>query len=203
MSRLDESRALAARALISSAERIAAMLPGAVLLIAGDGDCFSELSEKAKAVNARLGREAVVLAGARTDVASFVAAGDYFVGVSRAALEAMSAAKPVIVAGNEGYLGIFTPDRLSEAVETNFCCRGCPETTEDRLTDDLEKYHEAIWRELLQQNSLISISYPSSHSSHKYCQIFQRKYPRYPLLSGYSLFLLTAYWCHLESLSGH
>ena len=139
VSRLDESRALAARALISSAERIAAMLPGAVLLIAGDGDCFSELSEKAKAVNARLGREAVVLAGARTDVASFVAAGDYFVGVSRAALEAMSAAKPVIVAGNEGYLGIFTPDRLSEAVETNFCCRGCPETTEERLVSDIEK----------------------------------------------------------------
>ncbi|MBQ1703468.1 MAG: glycosyltransferase, partial [Oscillospiraceae bacterium] len=139
VSRLDESRALAARVLISSAERIAAMLPGAVLLIAGDGDCFDELSEKSKAVNARLGREAVVMAGARTDVASFVAAGDYFVGVSRAALEAMSAAKPVIVAGNEGYLGIFTPERLAEAVETNFCCRGCPETTGERLVSDLEK----------------------------------------------------------------
>ncbi len=139
VSRLDESRALAARVLISSAERIDAALPGAVILIAGNGDSFAELDSMAREVNSKLGRRMIVMAGARTDVAAIVAAGDYFVGVSRAALEAMSAAKPVVVAGNEGYLGIFAPERLDEAVATNFCCRGCPETDGERLASDLEK----------------------------------------------------------------
>ena len=35
----------------------------------------------------------------------------------RSALEAMAAAKPVIVAGNEGYIGLFTKDKLELARE--------------------------------------------------------------------------------------
>jgi len=77
------------------------------------------------------------MTGPRTDINEIVAAGDVFVGVSRAALEAMAAAKPVIVAGNEGYQGLFGPDKLEEARLGNFCCRGLELSTPERLLEDV------------------------------------------------------------------
>ena len=79
------------------------------------------------------------MTGARTDINKIVAAGDIFIGVSRAALEAMSAEKPVIVAGNEGYIGIFSEDKLETAQENNFCCRGCGLSSKEILTKDVVK----------------------------------------------------------------
>ena len=90
-----------------------------------------------KAVNAAEGRRCIAMPGARTDINEIAAAGDVFVGVSRSALEAMAAAKPVIVAGNEGYIGLFTKDKLELARESNFCCRGCPMSTCELLEADL------------------------------------------------------------------
>ena len=126
VSRMDEDRALVARQLIEIAPELDELVPGVQLLIAGGGNVYDELSAKAKAVNERMGRKCIVMPGARTDINKIVAAGDVFVGVSRAALEAMAAAKPVIVAGNEGYHGLFTADKLEEAQAGNFCCRGLP-----------------------------------------------------------------------------
>ncbi len=139
VSRLDDSRALAARQLIQIAPALIAAHPGLHLLIVGGGDVYDELKAAADAVNAQAGYTALHLPGGRTDINKIVAAGDVFVGVSRAALEAMAAAKPVIIAGNEGYHGIFTPDKLSEAVQGNFCCRGLPPCTPDALQADLSK----------------------------------------------------------------
>ena len=137
VSRLDDSRALAARQLIAVAPRLIEVYPNLHLLIAGGGDVYDQLKAQADAVNDRLGRTAVHLPGARTDINAIVAAGDVFVGVSRAALEAMAAGKPVVVAGNEGYHGIFTADKLAEAMLGNFCCRGLPQSTEEALLADL------------------------------------------------------------------
>ena len=137
VSRMDDSRALVARQLVAIASRLRRVVPGLQLLIAGGGDVFDEISAAAQAVNQAEGCRCVVMTGARTDINEIVAAGDLFVGVSRAALEAMSAAKPVIVAGNEGYLGLFEPERLAQAQESNFCCRGCPMSTEDMLARDV------------------------------------------------------------------
>ena len=137
VSRMDEDRALVARQLIQIAEELDRAVPGVQLLIAGGGNVFRELKEQAEAVNARLGRTCVVMTGPRTDINQIVAAGDIFVGVSRSALEAMSAAKPVIVAGNEGYQGLFGPEKLEEARLGNFCCRGLPMSTPERLLADM------------------------------------------------------------------
>ncbi|MBQ8801400.1 MAG: glycosyltransferase, partial [Clostridium sp.] len=126
VSRMDEDRALVARQLIEIAPELDKQVPGVQLLIAGGGNVYDELSAKAKAVNERMGHKCIVMPGARTDINKIVAAGEVFVGVSRAALEAMAAAKPVIVAGNEGYHGLFTADKLEEAQAGNFCCRGLP-----------------------------------------------------------------------------
>lgn len=137
VSRMDESRALAARRLIDIAPQLAEQIPGLVILIAGAGDVFDELQSKAERVNGTLGYKCVIMAGARTDVNEIVAAGDIFVGVSRAALEAMSAAKPCVIAGNEGYIGVFREDKLSLAIESNFCCRGCEAIDPDTLREDI------------------------------------------------------------------
>lgn len=137
VSRMDEDRALAARHLVEIAPRLAVKIPGVVLLIAGGGNVFDELKAKAEKVNAALGRKCVIMTGARTDINEIVAAGDVFVGVSRAALEAMASAKPVILAGNEGYLGIFTEDKLQEGIDGNFCCRGCGMIASETLFSDI------------------------------------------------------------------
>lgn len=137
VSRMDADRALVARQLIQIAPDLDRAVPGIQLLIAGGGNVFQELNEKAKEVNAALGRPCVTMAGPRTDINEIVAAGQVFVGVSRAALEAMSAAKPVIVAGNEGYHGLFGPDKLAEAQAGNFCCRGLPLSDPKTLLADV------------------------------------------------------------------
>ena len=139
VSRMDESRALVARQLVNIAPRLREAIPGVQLLIAGGGDVFDEIKAKAAAANAAAGEPYVVMTGARTDINEIVAAGDLFVGVSRAALEAMAAAKPVIVAGNEGYIGLFAEDKLTLAQSNNFCCRGCEMSDEERLYEDITK----------------------------------------------------------------
>jgi polysaccharide pyruvyl transferase CsaB len=139
VSRMDESRALAARFLIDMAPELSKAFPGVVILIAGGGDVFEELNGKAEKINSDLGYRCVIMPGARTDINEIVAAGDVFVGVSRAALEAMSGGKPTLVAGNEGYMGIFSEEKLSEGIESNFCCRGAKPIDHDTMLSDLTK----------------------------------------------------------------
>ncbi|MEA4972565.1 MAG: polysaccharide pyruvyl transferase CsaB [Candidatus Metalachnospira sp.] len=137
VSRMDSDRAMVAEQLIDIAEQLSSKINGIQFLIAGGGNVFDKLKEKADCVNKKLGRKCIVMTGARTDINKIVAAGDIFVGVSRAALEAMAAAKPVIVAGNEGYIGIFSEDKLFTAQANNFCCRGCEMSSAERLTNDI------------------------------------------------------------------
>ena len=137
VSRMDEDRALVARQLVQIAKDLDREVPGIQMIITGGGNVFEEIKAQADQVNADLGRTCVVMTGPRTDINEIVAAGDLFVGVSRSALEAMSAAKPVIVAGNEGYQGLFGPDKLEEAQAGNFCCRGLPMSTPEQLKQDV------------------------------------------------------------------
>lgn len=137
VSRLDRDRALVAEQLLELATKLSQEIPELVLLIVGGGNVFSELEEKAKTINKSLGRDCILMTGPRTDINEVIAVCDLFVGVSRSALEAMSAEKLVIVAGNEGYQGIFRPESLEEAISGNFCCRGLPLSTTELLLQDI------------------------------------------------------------------
>ena len=139
ISRLDQSRELAARELIALMPRLLEQHPDAQLLIVGGGNEEEALRREADLINACAGRKAVIMTGARTDIARLVQLCDVFVGVSRAALEAISCEKPTILAGNEGYIGPFTPEVLSDARQSNFCCRGFAPIAGDRLLADLLK----------------------------------------------------------------
>ena len=74
-----------------------------------------------------------------------------FVGVSRAALEAMSCEVPVILAGNkdyeQGFMGVFDENKKEQAISTNFYCRDCVETTEKALLEDILRVYSMSEKE--------------------------------------------------------
>lgn len=146
VSRMDEDRSMVAHQLISVMPRLEHVIDGLKLLVVGGGNDFDTVKKEADEVNAQLSRQAVITTGARTDINRLVAPAKLFVGVSRAALEAMAAGKPTIIAGNEGYIGLFDEDKAELAYSTNFCCRGCPMSEEDILAQDIGNFF-GLWDE--------------------------------------------------------
>lgn len=140
VSRMDESRSLVAKQLIEIVPEIDKTVKKLKVVIVGDGDDFQNVKAMAVRANKALCRECIVLTGARTDINTLVAPADLFIGVSRAALEAMAAQKAVIIAGNEGYIGLFDESKLDVGIDTNFCCRGCAESTPELILEDVKKF---------------------------------------------------------------
>lgn len=137
ISRMDETRALVARQLIDISEELNEKIDNLEIVIVGGGDVFDELSQKCDEINKKIGKRLLIMTGARTDINKFAASGEMFIGVSRSALEAMACEMPVIVAGNEGYIGIFDESKLNVGIETNFCCRGLEMPSEEILKKDV------------------------------------------------------------------
>jgi glycosyltransferase involved in cell wall biosynthesis len=139
VSRLSKDKSDVAFQLVNIAEELVSRIPNLDIVIVGDGNAFPRLRICADKVNGKLGRRVVVLTGGRTDINKFIAFSDLFIGISRAALEAMSASKPVILTGNEGYIGIFDDDKLKIAMNTNFTGRGMGMPDKDMLKQDIFK----------------------------------------------------------------
>ncbi len=137
VSRMDVDRSYAAHNLIEAVPALLSQIPDLEVVIVGGGNDYEAINSEAEVMNAQLGSRIIITTGPRIDINKFAASGDVFVGVSRAALEAMACKKPAIIAGNEGYIGVFDKDKLDVAIDTNFCCRGCGETTTEQLTRDL------------------------------------------------------------------
>lgn len=135
--RIDKEVAHAALRLAESAHKIAKRHPGVEVVIVGGGSAFEELTALAERSNELAGYRCVILAGPRTDIADFTASCDVFVGVSRAALEAMAAKRPCVLAGAQGYLGIFEESKLKRAQANNFTCRGEVIPDGDMISDDV------------------------------------------------------------------
>ena len=149
VSRMDTDRSLVAHQLISVAEELYREIPNIEIVIVGGGNDYEAVKAEADRVNSAAGTRLIITTGARTDINKFVASGDIFVGVSRAALEAMSCEKPAIIAGNEGYIGIFDEDKLDISVDTNFCCRGCKASKPEYLAQDIRDLFTKRNREAL------------------------------------------------------
>ena len=97
------------------------------LCILGGGECLESLRDLWKEICAKqstLPPTTVDLPGGVGDVRAYFAAAQVFVGVSRAALEALGCGCAVVLSGNEGYGGLLTPETFDEHAATNFCCRG-------------------------------------------------------------------------------
>ncbi|MBE6640563.1 MAG: polysaccharide pyruvyl transferase CsaB [Ruminococcaceae bacterium] len=154
VSRMDRSRGEVPLLLARVASKLRAKYPKVNILLVGGSALGGEESviPEIESICAddveNYGSCAVKLCGPRTDINKFAALADVFVGASRAALEAMGAECPVVLAGNEGYAGILDEAELKEAVATNFCCRGCDKADESKLLRDLSSLCEASREEL-------------------------------------------------------
>ena len=146
ISRLDEDRSLVAKQLIEAMPKLSNLVENLKILVVGGGNDYENVLSKAKEMNEQLGYDAIILTGPRIDINKLIAPAKLFVGVSRSALEAMAEEKPVIIAGNEGYIGLFDEDKLQVGIDTNFCCRGCEESTSEKLANDIGAFF-GMWDE--------------------------------------------------------
>lgn len=150
VSRLDgEQLAGVALNLIAACEQIYDAWPGVRLAIVGDGSKRPGVETHAHQCNARFGKEIVSILGARKDVNKIMAKSDLVVGVSRVALEAMACAKPVLLAGPQGFGGLLDPQKLVLFQKDNFTARLSPEqTTAKNLAGALREFlrRPADWR---------------------------------------------------------
>ncbi|MBE6597958.1 MAG: polysaccharide pyruvyl transferase CsaB [Ruminococcaceae bacterium] len=137
VSRLDEDRADPAYRIVNIAEKLDEAIPDLDIIIGGGGTEFDKINRMAEEVNKKAGRRLVTMTDNRSDINKIMSCADVFVGVSRSALEAMAASKPVIIAGNQGALGIFDESVIAPAMDTNFCCRGYPQADEGALFRDI------------------------------------------------------------------
>lgn len=136
ISRMDKDRAKTAFLLCDALPKICETC-NARLILVGGGECLSALEKRVADDPLLCGAVSVV--GEAVDILLYLAIADVFVGVSRAALEAMSCGIPTLLSGNSGYLGIYTEDKLFEAASSNFCCRGAPLPTAEALCRDLSR----------------------------------------------------------------
>ena len=150
LSRLDDDCSLGAYLLCEIAPALARRYGNIRILIGGGGNQLSSLRQLAKRTNSSLGFECIHLVGNVKDTREFLHSATVFVGVSRAAMEAGICALPVVLCGNEGFIGRLTENNFELAASNNFCGRGCGRATADKLFSSVCE----------------AISAPRSHAEH-------------------------------------
>lgn len=135
-SRLDDDCSTAAHQLLALSEAwaVRAEQQGRVLTVTviGGGTQYAPLRRYAEQINAR--RAGLIeMTGGQANVAPLLREGDLFVGVSRAALEALACGCRVLLAGDEGFGGILSVENFDRFAASNFCCRGEPPLTQAAL----------------------------------------------------------------------
>lgn len=127
ISRLEENTSIVAKLLIEYGKNNR----DREIIIVGDGRELENLRREAK------GYENIHLPGKTTDVTKFLKKAKVFVGVGRAALEAMCFGLPIILAGTFGYLGLLKEENIDFAAVNNFSARYTEEISYEALSRDL------------------------------------------------------------------
>jgi len=146
VSRLDGDLADAAICVENTVSELSRKYPGIMLLVAGDGKDFAPVRAKADEINAHCNKEVIRCLGFVLDTPSLYAVSDIVIGMSRVALEAMAAAKPVIIFGPSGIFGPASPQNISALEERNYVSLGAPFPPSPdvlyRFIDDLIQHPE-------------------------------------------------------------
>jgi glycosyltransferase involved in cell wall biosynthesis len=85
--------------------------------IIGDGPGFNDIKDTTDRINNSSNEKFIHLFGERTNMINLYSNSDCVVGTGRVALEAMACGKPLVAAGNEGYLGLLTQNNFNEALK--------------------------------------------------------------------------------------
>lgn len=179
VSRLDgEQLAGVALNLITACEQLYGVRPELRLAIVGDGTRRAEVEKRASEFNEHAGREVAALLGARTDVNKIMAKSDLVVGVSRVALEAMACAKPVLLAGPQGFGGLLDPQKLAFFQKDNFTARSAGEkTTAENLAASLQDFlnRPGSWRTAAGRvfRNFIEKEYSSRQMAQRVARVYQ------------------------------
>lgn len=137
VSRLDADCSAAAHALCRMSERLSLRYGKIKISIVGGGSEYGALSLLAAHMNRIIGYGAIEMCGGLSDVRGVLSGAEVFVGVSRAAIEAMSMGVNTVLAGNEGAFGIVTSENIKRASEDNFCGRESASLDAERLFSDI------------------------------------------------------------------
>ena len=180
LSRLDFDCSLVAEQLCDIAPQLSKRYKNIEIIIGGGGEQFNCIKSKALTINQTVGREIISCVGEKTDVPSFLACGDVFVGVSRCAIEAIATSIPVIIAGNEGFLGRLTEDNFDFALATNFCARGKEVSTQELLfsalcdtLDELTASKQCAQRIYSISKAIFDISHIASRYENFYLRVIK------------------------------
>ncbi|NLG86480.1 MAG: glycosyltransferase family 4 protein [Firmicutes bacterium] len=140
VSRLSGARGEVALKVIEAVPELLRRHPKLTTFIVGEGDKLPEVERWAEKVNQDFRRPAILVTGARTDTASIIAVATVVIGVGRVILEGMASAKPVVIAGEAGFMGLLTPSILAEAKRHNFSGRGSNQATDaEAITAAVDK----------------------------------------------------------------
>lgn len=102
------------------------------IIIVGDGAKLNSLKEKSN------GYDNIIFTGKESNVEKYLDNAKLFVGISRAALEAMCYNLPIILAGDYGYMGILDQSKLELAEFNNFTARNTNLVTYENLKKDID-----------------------------------------------------------------
>ena len=131
-SRLDRDCSHTAFLLLSLCGKIVESFPDVEILICGGGELYPELKYRTEKL------ECFRVLGDVEKMENVLMGASLFVGVSRAATEAMACGVLTILSGNEGYFGLVeSEDDLDRAALSNFCCRGEDIPDSERLYSDI------------------------------------------------------------------
>ena len=172
VSRLDRDSSKTAELLCRIAPRLCRLDPSAEIEIVGGGNDYSRIALIAQNANREIGRNAVKCVGSQSDIVPFLHRASLFVGVSRAALEAMFVGLPVIICGNEGYFGLCERKDFDTCSRENFCARGYPQADENRLLSDIFKAYRTEDKNSLYLRQTAQEKYDSELTARKVEKIY-------------------------------
>lgn len=108
------------------------------LVITGDGTARDEVERRASAVNARAGRQVVLLTGELFDPRPAYDAADIMLGMGGSALRALAFGKPLVVQGERGFWSLLTPQSVEVFLLQGWYGIGDGRGAADRLYGILE-----------------------------------------------------------------
>jgi len=139
ISRFDSDRSYIIGKLLEIIPELSEKIQNLKVIMVGSGNILDSIKDRAQEINKRTGHNTVIVTGSRTDINKFTALANLFIGFGRSSLEALSSGKPLILAGNAGYIGILDENSLDAAIKSNFSGRGKEKAESGTLKSDIIK----------------------------------------------------------------
>ncbi len=127
---------------IDAMEELAGVIP-VRLAVVGGGQALDALRARVEALNRRVGREVVILAGPWLDPRTAYAAADLVLGMGSSALRALAIGRPLIVQGLNAFSVVFEPETLPMFLRQGFFGEGDGEAGAGRLARQIAELYRA------------------------------------------------------------